>query len=121
MKLDVSKEIVQKYDNIQPALSVTFPCGECNRTFISLDDLKKHDLVNHRKIERNSSKCFQCDKCPYDTNVKQNFEKHRERHVIYVEKLQKNQYYTCSHCPQSFRGLETLEEHKRHVHSDSVK
>lgn len=100
-----------------PQLSVEpkrlYSCYLCERVFNCAQKLIEHK----REHTRNKVKeILKCERCPYETTVKQNFDKHGERHVAYIRKIHTIKYYKCSQCPQSFRGRDTLDSHIKHVH-----
>lgn len=89
----------------------TFPCGTCGKEFGT-----SQQLNDHQKSEHNKKFAMKCGLCSYETCVKQNFEKHANMHMRYVEKITSSKFFKCDQCPQSFREQSVLDIHKSHVH-----
>jgi transcription elongation factor Elf1 len=89
-----------------------FTCNICDKRFSSQLQLAEHQRIAHvRKT------AFKCGLCQYETFVKQNFEKHANMHMRYVEKLTSSTFFKCDKCPQSFREKSALDMHTEHMHS----
>lgn len=89
-----------------------FACKQCDRKFLRGDVLNQHIKIFHSK----STNVFKCGVCDYETNVKQNFEKHEGMHLRFAEKIRTKKFFSCDECAQSFREESVLKAHKSFVH-----
>lgn len=77
-------------------------CKTCKKWFTTHQTLLKHRLWHH-KHEFPIFK-FNCDKCPYSTNVIGSFKRHTAVHDI-------NRPFTCSTCGNRFNAMNHLSTH----------
>ena len=122
LQLDDKNDNVHKnvyfLDNVMETDQL-FTCNVCQRTFLQIDDLRKH----------NKNHLFSCADCNQAFNDQITLTKHQEEVVLYLNGG--NIYFTvyfqmhtqdknfhCSQCDKSFKELRTLRLHLKIHNSD---
>lgn len=83
-----------------------FSCFVCDRSFMELDQLKRHTLVDHNKVYDVSLNPFQCEICGETSACAGTFSRH-----MYIQHGDKP--FKCVVCSKSFSQKPGLDEHKR--------
>ncbi|GBM88706.1 Zinc finger protein 724 [Araneus ventricosus] len=77
-------------------------CGTCGKWFTTNCTLLKHRLWHH-KLELQPFR-FNCDKCPYASNVKSSMSTHAQVHSA-------DRAFKCQYCKNGFTTLRSLSNH----------
>ncbi|XP_053690670.1 zinc finger protein ZFP2-like [Sabethes cyaneus] len=116
-RMATSAEGVRLPEQINP---VEHRCCGCRQDFESLDQLKKHSLVEHAasRVVSDETKPFECEICFKRYSNKTSLGKHfrdrfLDRQTRTIRKLSSNQ---CCGCRQKFNSKDQLLRHSKQVH-----
>lgn len=101
----VDRALYQKHRNVHdPACWHKFRCYICNRSFMDKFKLKIHQSIH------DGVKPYQCDVCGRMFNRNANMTRHRAKHFE----------QTCRHCQRVFKNTQSLREHLKDIHADTL-
>ena len=88
---------------------MVYPCDQCDASF----PVRK-SMLNHKRLKHGDTKQFNCEKCVYTSNKKENLQQHvRSQH----EKIKE----ICETCGKNFTDKPTLNAHIKKFHPEQIK
>ena len=81
-------------------------CDFCDKTYISQESLKEHQLYAHEDKVNPDAVVHYCDKCTYSCVGKKRFRRHQKSHMD----------LNCAICGKHFETMEGLQKHDRNEH-----
>ena len=86
-----------------------YPCGRCDKTFLSTTFVKYHQIDKHGKkfegLSVTAAKAHQCDQCDYKTSFQRNLTSHIERVHLKLR-------LECEKCGKQFKMASYLQTHE---------
>ena len=103
-ELNGKYENLQKQNSLEMTKNQVFECEQCDDTFESLPDLKKHQHT-HKAFKRT----YKCDDCGRSFEEEWKMQAHRKKH----------KKFDCDKCGKLFQFTDTLEKHEKIVHGNA--
>ena len=104
----IHKEYIRHKNAHSKKIIRTYKCPHCSKTFASIHNMKKHQVVHTGMRE------FQCNKCPYNTQKRNILLKHLElHHLIENNPDLLNKFMKCDLCDFICESKKILGVHRR--------
>ena len=104
----IHKEYIRHKNAHSKKIIRTYKCPHCSKTFASIHNMKKHQVVHTGMRE------FQCNKCPYNTQKRNILLKHLElHHLIENNPELLNKFMKCDLCDFICESKKILGVHRR--------
>ena len=84
---------------------MVYPCDQCDASFPV-----RMSLSNHKRLKHGDAKQFNCEKCVYTSNKKENLQQH-------VRSVHEKVKETCETCGKNFSDKPNLNKHIKNKHS----
>ena len=88
-------------------------CSYCVKTFVSKEDLRKHEKLIHEEHVNPNAELMCCDQCSYSGYGKFRL----KRHIRSVHKM-KN--IKCKFCDKTYNSTEGLQKHEKLIHPQEI-
>lgn len=102
---------------------IRYMCNKCNKVFLTVDLLEKHQDSHHKVPDCPTTIMYQCNFCKdvfgtVDAHNKHTVQEHSQFITEQVDKQKLLNFFKCSRCAESFPLVKDLTEHIMKMHSE---